>query len=520
MYEINLWLDNLILLSHSEDVPVLDIYMKFADSLVQVLRDPFQYYQEDIFPNNTGAMELFSPLLYAVTEDFSEDVYADFFVAKVLKSLLISQIDPVILKTFIELRKRKITGYELTKEFSDIWCVLLTKNRSRNEVNGSNYHPKRHSKLHAGDFVSEIVQLFINTCTATNHKKSKRYLQEIQSLENEILEFFNPSQRLLIKPRIIIACNLLLILYNATQNKEEEINAILELFFQVFDNIFKQIIKDENKEINFIIEVIDVIFKYDFLSDIGKIENLYWLEFSNKIYVNCLQIEEFQESLLFLEKLHLLIQHAVSTHNISFQLYLFFEKTLPHFNISNKTKVYTMALKMLEKVEICIRNNALPKIRDLLQYFVNLNYHKNNGDNKTNDKNDISNVNMLLNYCLDYSNGDIASIIRSIITTSDINDLRTMTEKQIYNMFSQNTREYAKLTELILIRNPGLLYSLVQNILRGKFDKNMEFFINRIELLMEGTTDLNIKESLGKIFFNCTCTPFKLCFHLLNLCIK
>ena len=95
-----------------------------------------------------------------------------------------------------------------------------------------------------------------------------------------------------------------------------------------------------------------------------------------------------------------------------------------------------------------------------------------------------------------------------------------MTEKQIYKMFSQNTREYAKLTELILIRNPGLLYSLVQNILRGKFDKNMEFFINRIELLMEGTTDLNIKESLGKIFFNCTCTPFKLCFHLLNLCIK
>ena len=163
---------------------------------------------------------------------------------------------------------------------------------------------------------------------------------------------------------------------------------------------------------------------------------------------------------------------------------------------------------MLEKVEICIRNNALPKIRDLLQYFVNLNYHKNNGDNNTNDTNDISNANMLLNYCLDYSNGDIASIIQSIITTSDINDLRTMTEKQIYKMFSQNTREYTKLTELILIRNPGLLYSVVQNILRGNFDKNMEFFINRIELLMEGTTDLNIKESLGKIFFNCTCTPY------------
>ena len=494
--------------------------MKFADSLVQVLRDPFQYYQEDIFPNTTGAMELFSPLLYAVTEDFSEDVYAEFFVAEVLKSLLISQIDPTALKTFIELRKRRAVRYELTEEFLDIWCILITKDGNRNEVNGSNYYPKRQSKLHKGNFVSEILQLFVNTCTATNHKKSKRYLQEIQSLENEILEFFNPSQCLLIKPRIIIACNLLLILYNATQNKEEEINPILELFFQVFDNIFKQIIKDENKETDFIIELIDAIFKYDFLSDIGKIETLCWLEFSNKIYVNCLQIEEFQESSLFLEKLHLVIQNVVSTHDISFQLYLFFEKTLPYFTTSNKAKVYTMALEMLQEVEVCIKNNSLPKIRDLLQLFVDLNYHKS--DNKTNDTSDTINVSMLLNYCLDYSNGDIASVIQSIITTSDINDLSTMSEKQIYKMFSQNTREYAKLSELILIRNPGLLDSLVQNILRGKFDNNMEFLINRIELLMEGTTDPDMKESLGKIkiFFNRTYTSSRLCFHLLSLCIK
>ena len=515
-----MWLDNLLLLSHSEDVPVLDIYMKFADSLVQVLKDPFQYYQEDLFPNNTGAMELFSPVLYAVAEDFSEDVYAEFFVAKVFKSLIISQIDPTILKTFIESRKRKTVGYEQTEEFLDIWCNLLTKDGRRNEVDDSNYHAKRQSRLNKEDFVSEILQLFISTCTATNHKKSKRYLQEIQSLGNELLEFFNPSQCLLIPPRIIIACNLLLVLYNATQNKKEEIKPILELFFQVFDKIFKKIIKDENKETSFKIEFIDTIFKYDFLLDIGKIENLCWLEFSNKIYINCLQIEEFQKSLLFLEKLHLVIQNVVSTHDISFQLYLFFEKTLPYFSTSNKTKVYTMVLEMLQKVELCIRNNSLPKVRDLLQCFVDLNYHKNDGDNKTNDTSDINNVSMLLNYCLDYSNGDIALVIQSIITTSDINDLSIMTEKQIHKLFSQNTREYAKLSELILIRNPGLLDSLIQNILRGKFDKNMEFLINRIELLMEGTTDPDMKESLGKIFFNHTNTTFRLCFHLLNLCIK